>query len=173
MVELMLPATARVMTLNVAVLEAAGTVTVVGMVTGSLPDSDTTAPPAGAALLNVAVPVTWLPPTTLFALRVIEERAAAAVTVSVDDWLLPLIDAVMVAVPIDIPVTVNPALDDPDATVMGVCTVATEGLLLESEMIAPPADAAAARLTVPCTVVPTAMLDEPSATPAAASVVVG
>ena len=163
--------TTRVETVNVAVLDPAGTVTVAGTVTGSPPDNDTTAPPAGAALLRVAVPLTESPPTTLVPLRVIDESAGAPMTVSADDWLLPASDAVIVDVPADIAVTVNAALAAPARTVTGVCTVATAGLLLDNAMLAPPADAAADRVTVPCTVAPAAMLDELSATPDIASVV--
>jgi hypothetical protein len=108
---------------------------------------------------------------TVAALKETEERDGVPVTVRVEDWLLPLIDAVMVAAPADMAVTVNAALDAPAWTVTGVCTVATAVLLLESKILAPPADAAVVRLTVPCTVVPMAMLDELSATPDMASVV--
>ena len=70
------PPTALVEMTNVALAEPAGTVTLAGTVTtGSLPDNDTTAPPAGAAPVSITVPFTF-PPTTLDVLSDNEERAA-------------------------------------------------------------------------------------------------
>jgi hypothetical protein len=66
------PPTALVAIVNVALAAPAGTVTLAGTVTGSLPDNDTTAPPGGAAAVRVTVPVTEFPPTTLAALSEIE-----------------------------------------------------------------------------------------------------
>jgi hypothetical protein len=66
------------------------------------------------------------------------------------DWLLlPLIDAMNVAVPWAIAVMLNDTLDEPTGMVAVVGTVATAGLLLDSAMLAPPASAAAVRVTVP------------------------
>jgi hypothetical protein len=61
--------------------------TFVGTMIGSLPENDTTAPPAGAAAVRDTVPVTELPPTTLDASSEIDDSAAArrAVTVSAGD----------------------------------------------------------------------------------------
>src|SRR6267142_2587632 len=100
MVAAIVPPTVLVEIENVALTAPAGTVTLAGTVTGSPPDNDTTAPPAGAGALRVAVPITVLPPTTLGALSEIEESAPdLAATVSIGDWLLlPLTDAVIVAV---------------------------------------------------------------------------
>jgi len=81
-----------------------------------------------------------------------------------------LSDAVIVAVPAATAVTVNVALNEPGGTVTGVCTVATDGLLLDSGIVAPPA-AAAVRVTVPWPVPPTATLAAFSATLATARVV--
>jgi hypothetical protein len=81
-----------------------------------------------------------------------------------------LSDAVIVAVPAERAVTVNVALDEPAWTVTGVCTVATAGLLLDSEILDPPA-AAAVRVTVPCPVPPAAMLVAFNVTLATAEVV--
>src|SRR5262249_10856899 len=61
---------------NVAVVWPAGTVTLAGIVMGTVPvppfendfDSVTTAPPVGAALESVTVPVAAEPPTTLVGL---------------------------------------------------------------------------------------------------------
>jgi hypothetical protein len=80
------PPTALVMIVNVALGAPAGTVTVAGTVTGSVLDNDTTAPPAGAAAVRVAVPVNQFPPTTLDVLKEIEESATSrAATVSAGD----------------------------------------------------------------------------------------
>jgi hypothetical protein len=83
-----------------------------------------------------------------------------------------LSDAVIVAVPTATAVTVIVALDEPAWTVTGVCTAATAGLLLESEILDPPVGAAAVRLTVPCPVLPAATLVAFSVTPDTAGVVV-
>ena len=55
-----------VVTVKVALVAPAGTVTLAGtLVAVEFSDSDTTAPPLGAAALRVTVPVEELPPTTL------------------------------------------------------------------------------------------------------------
>jgi hypothetical protein len=156
----MVPPTARVATVNVARADPAGTVTLAGTMTVSpLVDKATTAPPDGAGPVSVAVPVTESPPTTLDALTEIDWMDGRAVTVSGADWLLlPLTDAVNVAVPAATAVIVNVALDDPAGMVTEVWTVATAGLLLDSAMLAPPVDAAVVRLTVPCAVSPATTL---------------
>ena len=80
------PLTALVAIVNVALAEPAGTVALGGTVTaGSLPDNDTTAPPAGAAPVRITVPFTGFPPTTLDELSDIEERTDPDVTVSAGD----------------------------------------------------------------------------------------
>jgi len=76
-----------VLTVNVAVVAPAATVTLAGTVAAAvlLLESDTTAPPLGAAALKVTVPVEEVPPTTLVGLTVTAESAddAGGVTVSV------------------------------------------------------------------------------------------
>ena len=63
--EVVLP-TAVVSTVKLAVVPPSATVTLAGTVAaGSLLDSVTTAPPAGAALLRVTVPFDEFPPTRL------------------------------------------------------------------------------------------------------------
>src|SRR5712691_576004 len=90
-------ATALVLTVNVALVAPATTVTLEGTVAAAvlLLESATCAPPAGAAPLNVTVPVEdCVPPITLVGLSVSEERVgaggAAGVTAS---------EAVLVAPP--------------------------------------------------------------------------
>ena len=78
--------TATVEAVNVALVAPAATVTLAGTVAAAvlLLPSVTTAPPAGAALLNVTVPVEGAPPVTLAGLKLTELSAAAgAFTVSV------------------------------------------------------------------------------------------
>jgi hypothetical protein len=168
------PPTALVEIMKVALIEPLGTVTLAGTVTGSPPDNATAAPPAGAAAVRVAVPLTEFPPTTLDEPNEIEASATdPAATVSAGDWrLLPPSDAVIVAVPAATAAIVNVALEEPAGIMRGVCTVATAGLLLDSEILAPPVGAAAVRLTVPCPLVPAITLIGLSATPDTAGLVV-
>ncbi len=159
MVLTIVPPTALVAIVNGAFTDPAGTVTLAGTVAASVLDSDTTAPPAGAAPVKATVPVTRFPPTTLGALSAIDAIATELVTVSVGDCRLPpLTVAVIVAVPGASAVTMNVALEEPAAIVTGVCTFATEGLLLDSETVAPVGGADAVRLTVPSSRVPAATL---------------
>ena len=72
--------------MNVALVAPAATVTLAGTVATAvlLLPSVTTAPPAGAALLNVTVPVEEAPPVTLVGFRLTEvTTTAGAFTVSV------------------------------------------------------------------------------------------
>ena len=169
------PATARVSSVNVALIAPAGTTTTVGATTGSTAIRDTLAPTAGAGAVNVTVPPRLFPPTTVVAFNTIEASAARRpVTVrAADCMLVPLSDAAIVAVPADTPVTVNVALDAPAtiATVAG--TVATAGLLLDSEMITPAAGAAVVIVTVPCPLAPADTVVAASATADTPVVVVG
>ena len=66
-----------VVTVNVALVAPAGTVTLAGTVVAvESSESDTAAPPLGAAALRVTVPVEELPPTTLVGLRETADRVA-------------------------------------------------------------------------------------------------
>ena len=82
-----MPTTALVEIMNVALSDPAGTVTLAGTVIGStLAANGTTAPPAGAAAVRIAVPFTLFPPTTLDVLsKIFESATVGAVTVSVGD----------------------------------------------------------------------------------------
>jgi len=73
-------ATALVLTVNVAAVAPAATVTLEGTVAAVvlLLESATVAPPAGAAPLNVTVPVEEFPPVTLVGFSVSEERETGA-----------------------------------------------------------------------------------------------
>jgi hypothetical protein len=76
-------ATAIVVTVNVAVVLPARTVTVAGTVAAALfLDKATEIPPLGAALVKVTVPVEEVPPVTLVGLTETDESAAAGVMVS-------------------------------------------------------------------------------------------
>jgi hypothetical protein len=135
---------------NVALADPAGTVTLAGTETGSPLDNDTAAPPAGAVPVRITVPVAESPPTTLAVLNAIDAIVTRGVTLSASDTLvLPLSDAVIVVEPAATAATVNVALDEPAGIARGVGTVAAAGLLLASEMLAPPVGAVAVRLTVP------------------------
>lgn len=71
--------TELVVTVKLALLLPAGTVTLAGTVTADeLSESDITAPPVGAAALKVTVPVEELPPITLDGLRETVLRVAVA-----------------------------------------------------------------------------------------------
>ncbi len=82
--------TALVVTVNVALVLPPATVTLAGTVAAEvlLLDSDTTTPPAGAALPSVTVPWDGLPPTTLVGLSVTVLNAGG-VTVSDALWVTP------------------------------------------------------------------------------------
>ena len=84
-------ATALVLTVKVALELPAGIVTLDGTLAAPLLlESNTCAPPAGAAPLSVTVPVgDCAPPLTVEGLNVSEETVGG-VTVSEADWLVPL-----------------------------------------------------------------------------------
>ena len=83
-------ATALVDTVKSARVDPSATVTVAGTVAApTLLESDTNAPPGGAALVNLTVPVEAVPPVTPVGFSVSEFRVAA-VTVSVAVLLEPL-----------------------------------------------------------------------------------
>src|SRR5258707_13704412 len=73
-------ATALVLTVNVALVAPAATVTLGGTVAAAvlLLESATVAPPAGAARLSVTVPVEEFPPVTLVGFSESDERETGA-----------------------------------------------------------------------------------------------
>src|SRR5467141_3590883 len=151
-------ATALVLTVNVALVAPAATVTLDGVLATFvlLLESVTTAPPEGAAPLNVTVPVEEFPPVTLVGLTESEESVGAGggtgVTVSDADLVTPLYIPEMVTV-VDaataLVLTVNVALVAPAATVTLDGVLAAVVLLLESVTTAPPEGAAPLSVTVP------------------------
>src|SRR5258708_12337903 len=90
-------ATALVLTVNVAVVAPAATVTLGGTVAAAvlLLESATVAPPAGAARLSVTVPVEEFPPVTLVGFSESDERVGggggAGITVTDPDLSAPLL----------------------------------------------------------------------------------
>ena len=73
--------TAEVLTVNVALVAPAGTVTLEGTLAAPLLlESATCAPPVGAGPLNVTVPVEEFPPATLVGFSESEEREEEAGT---------------------------------------------------------------------------------------------
>jgi hypothetical protein len=83
--------TVVVVTVKVAVVAPAATVTLPGTVVAAESSASVTiAPPAGAALVSVTVPVDELPPVTLVGLNASEESDAGGVTVSVVVRFTPL-----------------------------------------------------------------------------------
>ena len=77
--------TALVVTMKVAVVAPAATVTLAGTVAAEvlLLDRDTMAPPTGAGPLRVTVPVEGLPPTTLVGFTATEDMVTGTgVTIS-------------------------------------------------------------------------------------------
>ena len=160
-------ATALVLTVNVALVAPAATVTVDGTLATVvlLLESVTSAPPDGAAPLRVTIPVEEFPPVTLVGFSVSAESVGAGggagVTVSEADLVTPpyaaeiltVVDAATALV-----LTVNVALVAPAATVTLDGTLAAVVLLLESVTSAPPDGAAPLSVTVPVEEFPPATL---------------
>ena len=135
----------------------AGTLASVGL----LLDRATVAPPVGAPPESDTNPDVGLPPVTLDGLMVTLSRVgpdtAPFVTVSGAERVIPLYDAVMVTVVLDATgnvVIANVPVNPVAVVVAG--TLATDGLLLDSEITAP-STAAVVMITVP-------LLDSPPTT---------
>jgi hypothetical protein len=151
-------ATGLVLTVNVAVVAPAATVTSDGTVATVvlLLDSETTAPPLGAGALRVTVPLDEFPPITLVGLTLsalteggVTVRDAVRVTPSCEPEMVTEVE-----VPTGLVLTVNVAVVAPLATVTLAATVATAVLLLDSDTRAPPLGAGPLRVTVPVDDVP-------------------
>jgi hypothetical protein len=159
--------TVTVLTVKVALVAPAATVTLAGTVAAAvlLLVSVTVAPPEGAAPVSVTVPCELLPPTTVDGLTASDDREACAggfdivnsalrLTPPAEPLIVADVDVVTVAV-----LTVNVALVAPAATVTLAGTVARAVLLLVSVTTAPPDGAALASVAVPCEVLPPATVD--------------
>jgi len=152
-----------VLTVKVAVVPPPGTVTLAGTVAAPvlLLDSDTTAPPLGAELLSVTVPLDELPPVTLDGLTLSEE-SVGGVTVSEAVRVAPPYDPEIVTEvddPTGLVLTVKVAVVPPPGTVTLAGTVAAPVLLLDSDTTAPPLGAELLSVTVPLDELPPVTLD--------------
>src|SRR6266852_6783194 len=162
-------ATALVLTVKVALVAPAGTVTLEGTLAAELLlERATCAPPAGAAPLSVTVPVEELPPVTLVGFSATDDKdREGGFTVRVAVCVPPLkVPEIVTAVELltALVVTAKVALVAPAATVTLAGTVAATVLLLESVTAAPPAGAAPLRVTVPVEELPPVTLVGLSAT---------
>src|SRR2546422_4458717 len=158
--------TDTVVTVNVALVAPAGTVTLPltgTLATALLLDRVTSAPPVGAVALNVTVATEELPPTTLVGFSAKPDTVrggggAGGETVSRAVLVRPPKEAEIVMVVdavTEVVVTLKLAVVDPAATVTLAGTVATTVLLLE-RVTAVAAEGAGLMLTVPCKVLPPA-----------------
>ena len=151
-----------VVTPKFALVAPAATVTLAGTpaTVALLLDNVTMAPPVGAAVVKVTVPVLGAPPTTLVGLTVTEDRVGAAgagltVSTAVRETApkAPVIVSAVEAVTVDV-VMVKFALVAPATTVTLAGTLATAVLALLRLTMAPPVGAPAVSVTVPCDELP-------------------
>jgi hypothetical protein len=157
--------TGLVVTVNVAVIALAGTVTLAGTWAAEvlLLERLTTAPPLGAGLLSVTVAVDDVAPRTVVGFSVREVRVAAGVIVIFEDTVLPPYVADIATIVVEVTTlvfTVNVAVVEPCGTV----TVEEESdvvvvSLVVSDICAPPAGAGPFRLTVPVEELPPAVVE--------------
>lgn len=139
------------MTLNVALVKPASTVTFTGVCAAPtwLLDRVTSVPLAGAAALRVTVPVTLVPPVTLVCAKV-NDASTGGLTVRTAERETPKVAVIFAGVelPTGLVLTLNTAVVAPPATVtlVGVCAAA---LSLERVTTAPTAGAAPFKVTVP------------------------
>jgi hypothetical protein len=151
--------TAVVVTLKVALVAPAATVTLAGVLATArlLLDNVTTAPPAGAALVNVAVPCDAFPPTTLVGLSAMLDNEAVPGGGAVDGVTVSDVLALRRSRPLI--VTLVLAVTDPVA-IGNVAVVALAGTVrlagtlaaafeLNNCTTAPPEGAALFNVTVP------------------------
>lgn len=146
--------TTFVVTVKVAVVAPAGTVTLEGTLAAALLlESRTCAPPAGAGPFSVTVPVDAPrgPPITLVGFRVSEDTIGGS-TVSVAVCVPPPNDAEMVTV-VDVAtalvVSVKLAVVAPAGTVTPFAGTLAAALLLDKTTCAPPAGAGPFSVTTP------------------------
>lgn len=144
-------ATAVVVTLNVADVAPAETVTELGTdVDASLLESAIVVPPEGAAPFSATVPAEPEPPVTDVGERLRDETLRVSIRSSSPRVLLPRVPVIQAVV--DFPTAVVPtekvAEVAPDATVTLEATVAA-ALLLANETTTPSVPAAALRVAVP------------------------
>lgn len=151
-----------VVTVNVALMLPAGTVTEGGTLTEELLlDNATVTPPAGAGLAKLTVPVNVVPPWTLAGLNETLNHAPAGMMVSAAALLAPSWVAEIVAVteePTDVVATVKVAAVFPAPTSTEEGTVA-KALSLDNATATPPAGAASLKVTVPVEAAPPNTLD--------------
>ena len=151
----------RVWMVNRALVAPAGIVILLGTLARlELLRSCTTAPPAGAGLLRVTVPVAVLPPQTEVGLIVSDWSVtfdAGGLTVRVAVRVMPPAAAVivtLVTLETGFVATMKFALVAPAGTVTLLGTVATLVLLLLRFTTNPPDGAGAVRVTVPVLLLP-------------------
>ena len=154
-------ATDPAVTVNVWVLEPAGTVTFActGNAVELLLERVTESPPMGAFPLSVTVPVDICPEATIEGLKDTIVTTGGLTIRSAISVLPPASIAVILESLLKITgnvVTLNVALLEPAATFTFAWTVATAVLLLIRLTVTPPAGAGPVRLTVPCEVMPPA-----------------
>jgi len=157
-------ATLEVVTVRLAVFWPARTTTLAGKGNAALLlTMATTAPPAGAAALSVRLSVAAEPPLTLAGDTDTElsvGKGAAGVIVMPAVWVPPLYFA-MIVTGVDEETTAACADTIADIAPGGTANVAgneNAALLLESVTVAPPAGAAALKVTVTVSVAPLATL---------------
>lgn len=150
--------TGLVMTVKVAPVAPAGTMTDVGTAATAVFAlvSDTATPSSGAGVLNVIVPVAITPPATVVGLMVIP-NVGAGVTVRLTFLVTPPSIAIIVTTAdwLTLPVVMaNVALAAPAGMVIAVGTVAVGSLLLSRSTVTPPGGANPSSVTVPVAVPP-------------------
>ena len=150
-------ATDVVVIVKVALVAPAGTVTLAGTVVAlELAESDTDAPPAGAAALNVTVPVEELPPATLVGLS--ESAESVATGGGVGGLITQCVALTSGAV------IVNEALVLPAGIVTGPGVTTRPSTLPLTQTDAPPAGAGLVSVTVPVVVPPPRTLGDATVT---------